>query len=242
LSDYANTSDLIVRREYLATGQVAVSRYVYDAQRHLRFAISPNGDVSEYRYDSKGQRTFSISYSTQGFDASLLNNAQTPSLSDMVNWATSNIAGAKIQEFSYDFRGQVQQSWEYLSLNPDGTGDKSTAIQKTYSYDLYGNLLSEYNTQNAKSATTSYLYDGLNRVKTIVNANQQTTTFEYDDVQNVIRTTQVDGRVDTKVYSRVRRTDFLHCRRDHYLRVPLQRIGSACLLCRPNRDKALLRL
>lgn len=41
---------------------VATTRYVYDAEKHLRYVISPEGRVSENRYDGVGNKVTSISY------------------------------------------------------------------------------------------------------------------------------------------------------------------------------------
>ena len=38
------------------------TRYVYDAERHLRFVLDPQGGVTEFRYDAAGRQVSAIQY------------------------------------------------------------------------------------------------------------------------------------------------------------------------------------
>ncbi len=47
----------------------ATTRYVYDSERHLRFVVSAEGRVSEYRYNAAGQAIATLSYNRRRYPA-----------------------------------------------------------------------------------------------------------------------------------------------------------------------------
>lgn len=47
------------------------TRYVYDGEQHLRFVVSPDGRVTEYRYNAVGQKNSEIEYAAGTFDPSV---------------------------------------------------------------------------------------------------------------------------------------------------------------------------
>ncbi|MCQ4438483.1 RHS repeat protein, partial [Clostridioides difficile] len=58
----------------------------YDDNGHLRFAVSPEGRVTEYRYNAVGQRVTEIMYSGTQYDMSALGANRGLSLDALENW------------------------------------------------------------------------------------------------------------------------------------------------------------
>ncbi|MBL8515566.1 MAG: VCBS repeat-containing protein, partial [Betaproteobacteria bacterium] len=146
-----------------------ITRYVYGvgggANNQLRFVISPEGRVSEYRYDTYGQRTAAIQYA-----GSSLASAAHVTLADFESWAAqSSVAQGPVlyTAYEHDARGQlkVERSYDAVSgLNAaqvNGTGLAET----TYVFDQRGGLLQSI-TKNGPQVDVlnSFTYDGLGRV------------------------------------------------------------------------------
>ncbi|HEY9105798.1 MAG TPA: hypothetical protein VIN58_03895, partial [Roseateles sp.] len=94
----------VVRRGYNAQNQLLMetiatqgepanapaTRYVYDSTGiRLRFTISAEGRVSEYRYDNYGQRTSAIQYAGATYGTGSLQWNGTPSETDLTNWVSA---------------------------------------------------------------------------------------------------------------------------------------------------------
>jgi len=182
-----------------AAAEPLTTRYVYDANENLRFAISPEGRVVEYRYDAYGERTSQIGYPVQTYDVSALGIGQAPTLQDVANWAsTQNAAQTTRTDYQYNTRGQVTGTVTYSHVDATGAGiADGTQSAQTFSYDAAGNLLFSV---DANGNQTSYTYDGLNRLLSSTDALGNTTLNQYDDADHVVHHTLANGRVDTSIY------------------------------------------
>lgn len=82
------------------------------------------------------------------------------------------------------------------------TTDYPTASQRetTYTYDAWGNLLSERITANGQTSTTTYTYDYRNRLISTTDPLGNTATITYDAVVNRIAETSFDGITTTYTY------------------------------------------
>ncbi|RQP26682.1 putative Ig domain-containing protein [Piscinibacter terrae] len=172
------------------------TRHVYDAagKNQLRFSISAEGRVTEYRYDAKGNRTASIAYGAQAYPVSGLAATAVPTESAMATWAAAQDGTAVVRsDMSYDHRGQLARSTSYASTDATGAGvlDGNQSVTQ-YVYDQSGALLK---TVSAKAATTRFTYDGMGRVLTARDALGNTTTTTYDDVGNRTTVTLASGLV-----------------------------------------------
>lgn len=95
-----------------------VTRYAYDGENHLRFAIDADGFVTEYQYDAAGQLVTTLKYTSVAYNVSSLASAATLSETTMVNvWLPTLSATdkdlAERTETAYDFRGNVANIKEY---------------------------------------------------------------------------------------------------------------------------------
>ncbi|HET7868141.1 MAG TPA: hypothetical protein VFL86_27345, partial [Burkholderiaceae bacterium] len=175
-------------------------RYVYDAQRNLRFEISPEGRVTEHRYDAQGQRSASLQYTVSLYPVVSLATEAVPTLAQLQAWAAqANPTQRQLTEYRYDARGLLQQMARYATLAADGSGVlDAQALVTTYVHDSYGRLLQSLTNGQAQSFT----YDGLNRVLVSTDAlGRQVSVSQYDDANRRSTTTLLGGLVRTSVFN-----------------------------------------
>lgn len=174
-----------------ATVQTATTRYVYDTagKRQLRFSISAEGRVTEYRYNSLGQKVRSIEYAAAIYDLSALTTTQSPTETQMQIWAAAQSQQAGLRtDWAYDFRGQLDTRTTYGALDAAGNGTQQAITQ--YIFSQAGDLLKTIE-PNAGSIT-QYTYDGLGRVLTRSDASSITST-EYNDALGRTTVTLANG-------------------------------------------------
>ncbi len=94
-----------------------VTNYVYDAKSHLRFTVSPEGRVTEYRYDGFGQQVSKIDYAGPAYASTMAEAA----LAGWVAGMTDRSGGQRTDSW-YDFRGNVTRTVSYASLDAYGEG------------------------------------------------------------------------------------------------------------------------
>lgn len=127
----------------------------------------------------------------------------------LVTWADQQTASKRLRtDYAYDTRGQLNKVTTYAKVDANGAGvsDGSQNITQ-YVYDQSGNLLSKIVGLPGNTATTSYTYDGLNRVKTYTDGVGNTTTqvqslTEYDDAALTTKVTLANGLVSTSTYDK----------------------------------------
>ena len=195
-----------------------VNRYVYDTagKNLLRFEVRPEGRVTEHRYDAFGQRTLTFTYLGDRFDTSGLLADQAPTLAAMETFASSAMpGGASRTEYGYDYdftsallgKGVLKSETTWSLVGPDGT--PAAAAVKTiteYVHDYFGTLLHKIvNRGTSAEQKTSYLHDGLGRVKSTTNALGQVTMHDYDAALNTVRTTAANNLVTTDTFDKAGR-------------------------------------
>ncbi|HCH0556866.1 TPA: RHS repeat protein, partial [Pseudomonas aeruginosa] len=182
-------------------GGPLVTRNAYDAAGHLRFQLSPAGNVTEYRYNARGERISTLTYAGDvhpltGFDAT-----NAPSEAQMVAWAAAaNLKRVGRVDAVYDYRGMLQQTVAYAEVNDVGDGvldDKQVLTR--YVYDQAGRLL---HTLSPTGGSTTYSYDGLGRVLSVQDAQGNVSLTQYDDVGNRVVLTQANGLKSISTYDK----------------------------------------
>ncbi|MDQ0014937.1 YD repeat-containing protein, partial [Variovorax boronicumulans] len=193
------------------------TRYVYAAgnPNQLRFAITPQGNVTEYRYDSYGQRTSTIKYAGAAYNTAALALTDVPTEAQLSSWATvQDRTRTELSELVYDARGQLSSSTTYASTAANGSGVAGTAATTQYIYDPRGLLLQKIEpatTAGGTTAVTTYTYDGLGRVLSVSapsldgGATSNTTTTSYDDANGKTSVTVASGLVTVSAYDKAGR-------------------------------------
>lgn len=182
------------------------TRYVYDpaGQHLLRFVLTPEGRVTEYRYDAVGNRTSTIQYGSAVYALTGMATTAAPTLAQMTAWTpTLDLTRTTRTDVAYDVWGQPTASTAWTKIDATGAGvvDGTQSVTH-YTYSQFGRLL---NTISPLAGSTSYTYDGLGRVLTSVNAAGVTTTTTYDDVHNKTTVTYANGLVVTSAYDQAGR-------------------------------------
>ncbi|ALN92397.1 LysM peptidoglycan-binding domain-containing protein [Lysobacter gummosus] len=174
----------------------ATTRYVYDAEQHLRFKISAEGRVTEYRYNAEGQMTATIGYADERYLAADRGE------SALASWAAAQAAFGERVDYGYDFRGNLFLETRYLDRGADGIGiNNGGLISIRYVYDAQGRLLQRYKGEGAGSDVEQFTYDGLGRTLTSTGFNDAITVTQYDDAQRRVVTTFASGLVRTSSYN-----------------------------------------
>lgn len=185
-------------------GEPQTTRYIYDSAhpRLLRFVLSPQGRLTEYRYDGYGQRTASLGYAGAACTLTTLTDAT------LAAWAANQGSdGVSRTDMAYDFRGQLQTvtAWGGIDANGQGVaGTTPSTTQSTthYVYDATGQLLQ---TLDATGGVASYTYDGLGRLRTSTDALGNVAITSYDDAHNSTTLTLSSGLATTSSYDRAGR-------------------------------------
>ncbi|MES2937303.1 MAG: DUF2235 domain-containing protein [Pseudomonadota bacterium] len=185
-----------------SASQPLVTRHVYDgsAKNLLRFVLSPEGRVTEYRHDALGQRVAALQYTVDAYGAGGLAPTDVPALADMVGWTGTRGQQAARTDFNYDYRGRLQTATQWAQVDATGAGvnDGKQSVT-TYVRDAGGRLLQ---TVSPNGSGTTFTYDGLGRVLTETNALSETTLHGYDAASNTISVTQANGLVTTSAYDK----------------------------------------
>lgn len=187
-----------------ADGKALTTRNVYDAQDRLRFQLSPEGRVTEWRYNAKGEQVSSIEYAGGTYDVSALAANQAPNEANMAAWvAVTNRSNSIRTDFTYDSRSLVQSATTYGNVAADGSGiiDGSES-RKVFTYDQNGLLLQSVDTNNRQ---VSFSYDALGRLVGTVDSRPDvpvTSTTLYDEAAQTRITTGINGNSVTEVRDR----------------------------------------
>ena len=177
------------------------ARFVYDAANRLRFEITPEGRVTEHRYNAQGERTSVIGYTDNTFDASGYTRAKNPTEAQMASWATNaNKTQTARTDYLYDIRGLLDSATAYTRVDANGNGIADGSQSTTrYIYDQAGQLLHSFDARNGR---TSFVYDGLGRLIATTDALNQSSSTYYDDAGNSVITTMTNGLVRNSVFDR----------------------------------------
>jgi YD repeat-containing protein len=177
-------------------------RYAYDSLNHLRYRISAEGHVTEYRYQ-RDLVVNTIEYPEQvytGTDLSTLPSGQWENaITTWVN-AIPDKSSTKYTEYYYDARGNLATSYSYSIANTDGTYSNADGSTVTlYTYDQAGRLKFR-NVQNQNVET--FVYDGMGRLTSAVDVNGGTTSYVFDDANTKTIVTLASGLVQTSTYNK----------------------------------------
>ena len=215
----------LVTKTTTASGMSMTSRYIYDSDSHLIYAVSPLGEVTQYAYNSAGQQTAAIQYTGGVYDLSGLQTTdivQADALTAWIGTGTGNGTGigngnldlskAIRTDTTYDPRGAIATVKTYSLIASSGSGFSTGTTTTTYVYDHNGQLLGKQITTAAgTSAAETFIYDGLFRLISATDFNGTTTATAYtnqvvkpvngkDMIVNQTIVTLADGTTRTSTY------------------------------------------
>ncbi|PKP98655.1 MAG: hypothetical protein CVT74_10295, partial [Alphaproteobacteria bacterium HGW-Alphaproteobacteria-13] len=172
------------------------TRYAYSATNRLRYVVSAEGRVTEYRY-TNGEVSRVVEYPEHGYSigSGALSEATMNSWRD----GLADISSTKVQIIAHDARGN---RYHHSSFGIMTTAGASTAegYSKTYtSYDQSGRLLSRYNQD--ESAET-FVYDGLGRLVASTDLAGGTTTVVFNDAALTTTVILGTGKITTSVFNK----------------------------------------
>ncbi|NTZ06233.1 LysM peptidoglycan-binding domain-containing protein, partial [Burkholderia metallica] len=180
------------------------TRYAYDVVGHLRYTVTAEGRVTEYRYNAAGQRVSEIRYNSGVFDVAGLAESTALSVGSLDAWVSGlgSREDALRTDSTYDWRGNVAVETRYERLLADGTGDTSGGVSQTrYVYDPHGRLLQRYIGPSGQERVEQFAYDGLGRLLSAVSFDGALTTYQYDDKGHAASVTFANGLTRTSVWN-----------------------------------------
>jgi YD repeat-containing protein len=182
------------------------ARYVYDAAGRLRFSVSAEGRVGEYRYNGFGQRVAAIQYAGNVYPLAGLTPTSTLTEAQLTAWLPADRSRTVRADMAYDFRGQVASTTSYAAVDAAGNGvaDGTQAVTQ-FVYDQAGSLLKTIDargtaTPDPNDYTTSLVYDGMGRVLATTDALGRVMLTQYDDANRKTLVTLANGLVRTSTY------------------------------------------
>ncbi|HDR9179635.1 TPA: LysM peptidoglycan-binding domain-containing protein [Burkholderia vietnamiensis] len=208
LRTYGTRNELLTETVRSSTGtsefMSQTTRYAYDAVGHLRYTVTAEGRVTEYRFNAAGQRVSEVRYNSEVFDVAGLAESTALSVGSLDTWV-SGLDGRQDAlriDSTYDWRGNVAVETRYERLLADGTGDMSGGTSQTrYIYDPHGRLLQRYVGPSGQEQVEQFAYDGLGRLLSAVSFDGALTTYQYDDAGHAVSVTFANGLTRTSVWN-----------------------------------------
>jgi len=163
-----------LERKYQYLGSTLIfERYNYDDIGRLRGISDANHNSTGFRYSIFNEKTKII-------DA---NKDETDKEYDKLGRVTKITDNKRIvTKFEYDDFSNLEKVTQAL--------DTTDEFETTYTYDNVGNKLSQ--TIGKDGLTTSYTYNKLNKLKTVINGNRKTRNT-YDADSNIEKTIDIKG-------------------------------------------------
>ncbi|MDX2164524.1 MAG: hypothetical protein SFW07_03800 [Gammaproteobacteria bacterium] len=213
-TEYVYTSDfetriLLVKNEYLGANNPLTTSYVYERVNDginlnifLRFVITPEGRVTEFRPDSRGNIETKRTYLKTTFPKNLITPKTSPDVSVMLKWVSDQESkkepnAISLEKYLYDTHGQVSVKTTYANVDANGNGIEDAFMgYQVIIHDLFGNLTEHDVKQDAQTtASTLQVFDGVNRRTKAVDALKNATTTEYHDDTMQVTTTYANGKI-----------------------------------------------
>jgi len=171
------------------------TRYVYDDATglQLRFAITSEGRVTEYRRNAYGEVVSTLQHQAARYSAA----AQAVEAA-LVGWtAQQDLRQLQRTDYVLDFRGQVQTTTTYAATDAAGNGLAAGSTNVRHIYDQSGRLLQII---DGNGGATTYTYDGLGRLLAVTDAKGQITSTVYGDAGGRVTITSANGLQEVRSF------------------------------------------
>ncbi|MET0183648.1 MAG: hypothetical protein ABW199_12265, partial [Caulobacterales bacterium] len=177
------------------------SRYVYDSENHLRYVVSPEGQVTEYRYTSAGALEYAITYPDDAYTIGSTGLSEAT----MNSWrdGLSDRATTQIVKNVYDARDNLADSYGYGAASSAGVESTSEGNRHThYVYDHAGRLLSRYTEPQTSGIAETFVYDGLGRLTGSTDFAGGTVTIAFNDAALTTTITTSQGLTSVSTFNK----------------------------------------
>ena len=169
-----------------APGAPASTRYTYDANGRPHYVISPEGRLTEYRYNGLGELISELHYDSQFVATAGWGPLEAPSdgaMNTLVAAPGFDKSRVSRTDYGYDARGLRASATRYATTAGDGSAvlDGQQSVTR-YVYDQAGQLLRSFDGNNNQSTVS---YDGLGRVLSRTDALGNTVLNAYDAQSNL---------------------------------------------------------
>jgi YD repeat-containing protein len=106
------------------------TRYAYDTNYLLRYAVSAEGEVTEYRYDALGRETSQLVYTDQKFSLSGYTSTQPVPETSLNAWVVGLADRSTVQrtDTAYNLRGDPISTTSYGVLSAGGTAPGDVSV------------------------------------------------------------------------------------------------------------------
>ncbi|MES2443088.1 MAG: LysM peptidoglycan-binding domain-containing protein [Pseudomonadota bacterium] len=173
------------------------TRYAYDGENHLRYVVSGEGNVTEYRYTTAGLLEYMVDYPEQSYAVG--SGALTETVMNAWRDAIADRQSTKVSMNAYDARGNLTAARDYGYATTAGAGANTEGYVRTvYTYDQAGRLLSR-NRENLVAET--FVYDGMGRLTASTDVNGGTTSIVFNDTASTTTVTLASGYVTVNTYN-----------------------------------------
>ena len=183
--------NLITHVSYI-NNKAQVTRHVYDQTfgdsgkgLYLRFVISPEGRVTEYRVGDADFIQYTIVYLDGRFPVDNYKKNTAPSLAEMTTWVTQqNPQHVSLTQQINDHSGLPSHTYRYATIDAKGQGiDDDRMSQLDTFYNMFGDLnySSETREKDQPTLNTTTEFDNLRRLTSLENAAEEKTSYLYAD-------------------------------------------------------------
>ena len=190
-----STSDIT---SALAYANASNNRFVYNYKDRLRYQVSGEGHVTEYRYKTTGELQYAITYPEHTYTS----GTSVPTNNEMNSWrdGLTDRSTTQIVKNYYDARGTVYKSQTFGIATAAGVNNTSEGYtEQHYTYDQAGQLLSRHTTSQE---TETFVYDGMGRLTGSTDLDGGTTNIVFNDAATTTVVTTDLGHVTTSVYNK----------------------------------------
>ncbi|MEW9699816.1 RHS repeat-associated core domain-containing protein [Paenibacillus sp. SI8] len=170
------------------------AKYGYDSYGRLTWTEDALGNHTSYGYDQWSRQNL-ITY-PGGSTASVLYDDTS-----VINTKTSTDAEGYVFKEYYDKGGRTTSKEETKKIA--GGGTKTTTLG-TFTFDNAGHVLTATDNQTPQNKTT-YNYDTIGHLTSVLNAKNETTAYQYDNLGNLLQVTYPDSKTNLKKYDEIGR-------------------------------------
>jgi RHS repeat-associated protein len=172
------------------------STMTYDAVGNLKTHTDFNAQTITYKYDPENRMS-----EKRFVDGSLVTYTYTPTgLQNVVKFVGVDGQTTATYDYDYDVRDRQIRRTDTIA---------GVSRNISYTYDAANNRTSV----TTASSTVNYIFDVRNRLQQVVENSVITADYDYDAVNNLIRTTFVNGTQEIRQYDDLNRLKYLENRK-----------------------------